>query len=213
MEQSPAAGILAFVPLLVLVTIIVAVIWYLAAKRKSRAPGLMCPKCHLVNPDSALRCDCGYDFESGTVRESYLRSKNWAAPWLASLQARFLGQLLDSLIAFVVILASAFLSAISERTAGVALFAGLAIAVLYLLLSDGFRGGQSYGKRVAKTAVVDAVTKRPCTFGQSLARNLALMVLGVIDWVFIFGEKRQRLGDKLAGTVVIRLDTPAAVRG
>jgi hypothetical protein len=26
-----------------------------------------CPNCHLINPDTALRCDCGYDFASGLV--------------------------------------------------------------------------------------------------------------------------------------------------
>jgi len=31
-----------------------------------------CPSCHLANPDSGLRCDCGYDFPSGVVKESYL---------------------------------------------------------------------------------------------------------------------------------------------
>lgn len=30
-----------------------------------------CPRCGLWNADSALRCDCGYDFEKGTVEESY----------------------------------------------------------------------------------------------------------------------------------------------
>jgi hypothetical protein len=30
-----------------------------------------CPRCRLINPDTALRCDCGYDFESKTVEKSY----------------------------------------------------------------------------------------------------------------------------------------------
>jgi hypothetical protein len=31
-----------------------------------------CPKCGLVNPPDAQRCDCGYDFASRTVQRSYL---------------------------------------------------------------------------------------------------------------------------------------------
>jgi uncharacterized RDD family membrane protein YckC len=30
----------------------------------------------------------------------------------------------------------------------------------------------------------------------------------VIDWVFIFGRKRQRLGDKAANTVVVKVARP-----
>ena len=31
-----------------------------------------CPKCHLLNPPSAERCDCGYDFASGSIEKPYL---------------------------------------------------------------------------------------------------------------------------------------------
>ena len=31
-----------------------------------------CPKCGLINPSEALRCDCGYDFLTKTVQSSYL---------------------------------------------------------------------------------------------------------------------------------------------
>ena len=31
-----------------------------------------CPKCGLLNPPSAQRCDCGYDFMAKRVKESYL---------------------------------------------------------------------------------------------------------------------------------------------
>jgi len=34
-----------------------------------------CPKCGLFNPDNALRCDCGYDFESREVVGSLVHEK------------------------------------------------------------------------------------------------------------------------------------------
>ena len=32
-----------------------------------------CPNCRLINPPSALRCDCGFDFRSKSVEASYIR--------------------------------------------------------------------------------------------------------------------------------------------
>ena len=31
-----------------------------------------CPNCGLINPDNAQRCDCGYDFEVGYIKKSYI---------------------------------------------------------------------------------------------------------------------------------------------
>jgi hypothetical protein len=37
-----------------------------------------CPRCGLVNPPTAQRCDCGYDFASRTVQSSYLTGREAA---------------------------------------------------------------------------------------------------------------------------------------
>ncbi len=34
-----------------------------------------CPRCGLLNPDAALRCDCGYDFVSKAVQTPYFRQE------------------------------------------------------------------------------------------------------------------------------------------
>jgi uncharacterized RDD family membrane protein YckC len=127
------------------------------------------------------------------------------SPPLATRLSRLVGQWLDSLVSFAIVCASALPLLVSWRFGAVSLWIGIAAAVLYILLSDGFRDGQSYGKRLLRIAVVDTHTGLPCTFGQSFIRNLLLLVLGFIDWIFIFGEQRQRLGDKAAGTKVIAL--------
>jgi uncharacterized RDD family membrane protein YckC len=122
---------------------------------------------------------------------------------LGSLSNRLLGQILDSFVAIGAFLLAGILYAVSPTIGGVALIAAIVYAIFYILFADGFEGGQSYGKRVAHTAVIDATTGKPCTFGQSFLRNLLLGLLGIIDWVFIFGKKRQRLGDKAANTIVV----------
>lgn len=122
---------------------------------------------------------------------------------LASLVERWLGQFLDGLIYAVIFIVPALLLRFALGSI-LAPIIGLVAAVLYLLFQDGLENGQSWGKRVMKTKVIDSRTGRPCTFGQSFIRNFLLSLLNIIDWIFIFGANRQRLGDRVANTLVVK---------
>jgi uncharacterized RDD family membrane protein YckC len=124
---------------------------------------------------------------------------------LASLSDRLVGQILDSFVAVAAYIIAGVLSAFAPTVGAIALIIAIVYSVYYLLLADGFARGQSYGKRVVHTAVIDATTGAPCTFGKSFIRNFLLALLGPIDWIFILGSKRQRLGDKAANTIVIKM--------
>lgn len=44
-----------------------------------------CPVCGLVNPPSAQRCDCGYDFVARRLKESYAGTASIQGPSLGEL--------------------------------------------------------------------------------------------------------------------------------
>lgn len=109
--------------------------------------------------------------------------------------------------------------------------------ILYFLFQDGINNGRSFGKRIMTMWVVDAQTGIPCRYWQSVVRNLFRFfvlfsgiliaaviepLLGEIVWIFaiagllifhidailILGAKRQRLGDKVAKTFVVKGNPP-----
>lgn len=126
-----------------------------------------------------------------------------SGPNYASRGARLGGQLVDGLIIVAGFIPALVLMRVNERVGMVAFIPAVIFAFAYYFFADAMEGGQSFGKRVANTAVVHAETRQPCSPGQSFVRNLLLYILGPIDWVFIFGERHQRLGDKLAKTIVV----------
>ncbi len=121
---------------------------------------------------------------------------------LASPGDRLLARAVDLLLlTFVAIFLRAFTAGPSEVLFFVIFYA-------YVLLADGLPGGWSIGKRLIGIVVVDATTRNQCSLRQSLVRNLSLILL-MLDWVFLTGSKRrQRLGDMVARTIVVKFSSP-----
>jgi uncharacterized RDD family membrane protein YckC len=176
---------------------------------------MKCPSCGLENPPTAQICDCGYNFETHVLGKPILPPTSpvigdkiilpiGTELRLAGLGSRWKGQFADGLIALGITIASILVIHLMRIGENYQIYICIGIYLGYLLLSDGFKGGRSFGKRIVNTAVVDSRDGKPCSYWQSLVRNIT-QVLGFIDWVFIFGKKRQRLGDKAARTVVVRV--------
>jgi len=162
-----------------------------------------CPNCGRANSPYVLQCECGYGFSTASQHEELVLAQERYKPIvqtnLASLGARLVAQLIDSLIAlFVAVL---FLSV---STSGVA-WVGVLLAWAYILFCDCFPGGRSIGKRALYIAVVDEHTGGFCKPWQSFVRNITLSILAIIDIAFIFTDSRQRLGDRLAHTIVVKV--------
>jgi uncharacterized RDD family membrane protein YckC len=91
---------------------------------------------------------------------------------------------------------------------------GIGYLVWTLVLWDQ---GTNPGKKICGLRMVKADTGRTCTFGDMLVRNfvmggLVLSLIGtftfgigyLVDAFMIFGDRRQRLIDKMAGTLVVQ---------
>ena len=140
--------------------------------------------------------------ERTEVVESLEKESRETVP-LASIGDRFVAQIIDAVIAFIVL----FIPLItfggkSDTAAGI----GAVAYILYLLFQDALPNGQSIGKRIIKIAVVNKTSGKSCGIGASLVRNIVLVFLGFIDLLFLGSKLRQRLGDMAANTIVINAE-------
>jgi len=76
---------------------------------------------------------------------------------------------------------------------------------LYFLIKDALPNGQSFGKKTMKIKVVSSKTAKNCTIPQSIIRNIVNLIpfINIADAIFAGRYQRQRMGDILAGTIVI----------
>ena len=90
----------------------------------------------------------------------------------------------------------------------VSIFGSLFSAALWifgLFFMDGFRKGQGIGKKLLSLQVLRLKDGKPCTFKDAFLRRFA-GIFQPFDLLWFLGEKQQRLGDKLAETVVVKYE-------
>jgi len=80
-----------------------------------------------------------------------------------------------------------------------------ALWMLGLFFMDGFKNGQGLGKKLLSLQVLRLKDGAPCTFKDSFIRRLS-GIFQPLDMLWAFGKKRQRMGDKFAETVVVKLE-------
>jgi membrane protease YdiL (CAAX protease family)/uncharacterized RDD family membrane protein YckC len=141
------------------------------------------------------------------------------APRYAGFPRRFGALAIDALIAYVVLSIAIYVivpgwagdDATSHQTAEVGLIV-LAVVTAwfnYLVVAE-WRWGQTLGKLALRITVADDRGGK-VSWNRSVARNLLLVVDVVAGLVLIpFSGRKQRLGDRVAHTVVLVKDTAAS---
>ena len=80
------------------------------------------------------------------------------------------------------------------------------LGIYGLLFMDGFKKGGGFGKRLLSLQTIRLEDGEPANFKDAFVRRFA-GIFQPVDWLFATGKEKQRMGDKLAKTVVVKLDT------
>ena len=84
------------------------------------------------------------------------------------------------------------------------LWGSATIGAAILFFIDGFSDGQGPGKKLLSLQVLRLKNGKPCSFKDSFVRRLT-SIFQPLDSFWAFGKQRQRMGDKLTETVVVKL--------
>ena len=111
-------------------------------------------------------------------------------------------------IGYLIALATDSTTAAGFQLEGVPMLLWLAIGVGYYIVLEA-QSGATLGKRVMGLRVVKLEGGGPIDWQASLSRNLLRLIDGfffyLVGAIIVWSsDKKQRLGDKVAGTVVVR---------
>ena len=75
-----------------------------------------------------------------------------------------------------------------------------------LFFMDGFQKGGGFGKKLLSLQTIRLEDGEPANFKDAFVRRFA-GIFQPVDWLFATGKEKQLMGDTLAKTVVVMLDT------
>lgn len=148
---------------------------------------------------------------------------------LAGIGSRFLALALDTLIQSLVLIVLGLFAALAITSGGVAVqtagvwISAIAILVVFIVYAGYFAffeavwNGQTPGKRLLKLRVIQE-SGRPINPYQAITRNLMRLVdslpflYGIGCLTVLLNRQNKRLGDFVAGTVVVHEKPLAAIR-
>ena len=120
---------------------------------------------------------------------------------LANVWYRWLANTIDLIIiAFLILIIGKFTMQLGVTNEALAVYP---VLFLYFYIVSRIYPSQTVGKKILGIATVDSQTLSPPKFWQVIVRNL-FKFFGFFDAVFIFRQNRQRLGDLVAKTIVIK---------
>jgi hypothetical protein len=141
---------------------------------------MKCPRCGLINPDTALRCDCGYDFAAKEIRESYVAAAENAKAGNET-NRRFGRFVSGHTRAQFVVLAFAFMVLLS--------LAGIAFELLQIALLS-----QADASNYITTAGAEAVSILEALGALLEAVFFFLSAFAFLFWVYRANKNLQALG-------------------
>ncbi len=180
-----------------------------------------CPACGKENAAGATFCaNCGKPLAATAAPPMGIGMPAAPAPAgmrYAEIIDRFVGMLIDYIIIFVISLIISIPLGLAALTGLGFFLAPLWIVVIFLWIVyfTYFEGtsGQTPGKSIAHTKVVDIRTGQTVDMGRAFLRSLLRIIDGIPFFLpYLIGliliavtPNRQRLGDTVANTVVVKV--------